>query len=447
MSTNWLNESADRRCACGTFTKVESCASQSFGGKPPCVPSSLHRSLLLFAATCLGVAGACRAGAGPSRYFTGSDLFNLEWASDPEISPDGRTIAYVRQSNDIMTDKARPTIWLIDVATGQQRPLIAGPGSYFSPRWSPDGTRLAYVAADGGSPQLYVRWMSERRKRADHRPSRAARSAIAWSPDGRRIAYSMFVPDEPPTLGKAPPKPEGAKWADPLQVIDKVTYRSDDAGYLKSGYRPDFLGPGGWRRTDPADLRRDQCRRRGLLDSRRPLDPVQRQSVAELGARAAPERGLPDQHRWRRARRTYQSRRAGQFAGRFARRPPDRLRRLRRQAARLSEHAASRHEPRRLGQARSDRRARPVGFEARFGPPTAARSTSRSRTAASTRSSASASTARSARSRATWASASSTVPMPAATSASRGTARSRSPRRSAASHPDRDRIGQAALGV
>src|SRR5437763_8437326 len=95
-----------------------------------------------------------------SRVFTGSDLFSLEIAADPEISPDGRTIAYVRKSNDIMTDKAHSTIWLVDVATGQQRPLIAGSGSYFSPRWSPDGARLAYVAAQGGSPQLYVRWMS-----------------------------------------------------------------------------------------------------------------------------------------------------------------------------------------------------------------------------------------------------------------------------------------------
>jgi dipeptidyl aminopeptidase/acylaminoacyl peptidase len=53
----------------------------------------------------------------------------------------------------------------------------------------------------------------------------------------------MLVPDEAPKLGKAPPKPEGAKWADPLQVIDKVTYRFDAAGYLKPGYRQIFWVP------------------------------------------------------------------------------------------------------------------------------------------------------------------------------------------------------------
>jgi dipeptidyl aminopeptidase/acylaminoacyl peptidase len=197
---------------------------------------------MLFAATALAVPAHAEPATGPSRYFTGADLFNLEVATDPQISPDGRTIAYVRKSNDIMTDKARQTIWLVDVATGQQRPLEAGAGSYFSPRWSPDGTRLAYVAADGGAPQLFVRWMaSGDTARITGLPD--SPDSIAWSPDGRRIAYSMFVPDDGPHLGSAPPKPDGAKWADPLQVIDAVTYRADGAGYFKPGYTQIFWVP------------------------------------------------------------------------------------------------------------------------------------------------------------------------------------------------------------
>lgn len=204
--------------------------------------TKLSSLAILFAATALAAPAAAAPATGPSRYFTGSDLFNLEWASDPQISPDGRSVAYVRQSNDIMSDKARPTIWLVDVATGQQRPLLAGAGSYFSPRWSPDGTRLAYVAAEGGNPQLYVRWLaSGESARITGLPD--SPSGLAWSPDGRRIAYSMLVPDEAPKLGSAPPKPDGAKWADPLQVIDKVTYRFDAAGYLKPGYRQIFWVP------------------------------------------------------------------------------------------------------------------------------------------------------------------------------------------------------------
>jgi dipeptidyl aminopeptidase/acylaminoacyl peptidase len=199
-------------------------------------------SLALFAATCLSVPALAAPAAGPSRYFTGSDLFDLEVATDPQISPDGRTIAYVRKSNDIMTDKARSTVWLVDVATGQQRPLLAGSGSYSSPRWSPDGSRLAYVAAEGGSPQLYVRWMgSGESARITGLPD--SPDSLAWSPDGRRIAYSMFVPDEGMKLGSAPPRPEGAKWADPLEIISAVTYRFDGAGYFKPGYQQIFWVP------------------------------------------------------------------------------------------------------------------------------------------------------------------------------------------------------------
>ena len=197
---------------------------------------------ILFAATALSAPAIAAPATGPNRYFTGHDLFDLEVATDPQISPDGKTIAYVRKSNDIMTDKARPTIWLVDVASGQQRPLLAGSGSYFSPRWSPDGTRLAYVAAEGGSPQLFVRWMSSGESaRITGLPD--SPDSIAWSPDGRRIAYSMFVPDDGPKLGSAPPKPEGAKWADPLEVIDAVTYRFDGAGYFKPGYQQIFWVP------------------------------------------------------------------------------------------------------------------------------------------------------------------------------------------------------------
>jgi dipeptidyl aminopeptidase/acylaminoacyl peptidase len=197
---------------------------------------------ILFAATALSAPALAAPATGPSRYFSGADLFNLEWASDPEISPDGRTIAYVRKSNDIMSDKARSTIWLVDVASGQQRPLLAGNGSYFSPRWSPDGTRLAYVAAEGASPQLFVRWMgSGESARITQLPD--SPGAIAWSPDGRRIAYSMFVPDDGAKLGHAPDKPDGAKWADPLEVIDAVTYRADGEGYLKPGFEQIFWVP------------------------------------------------------------------------------------------------------------------------------------------------------------------------------------------------------------
>jgi dipeptidyl aminopeptidase/acylaminoacyl peptidase len=198
-------------------------------------------SLALLAATCLAAPVAAAPANAPNPIFTGRDLFDLSAASDPQISPDGRTIAYVRRSADIMTDKARSSIWLINVATGEQSPLAAATGDHFSPKWSPDGRRLAYVSsAEGGAPQLFVRWMDTGQTvRVTGLPD--SPQALAWSPDGRRIAYLMNVPDEGPKLGSAPEKPEGANWAKPLQVIDKVTYRADGAGYLKPGFDKIFM--------------------------------------------------------------------------------------------------------------------------------------------------------------------------------------------------------------
>ena len=177
---------------------------------------------------------------GPNSAFTGQDLFDLSVASDPQISPDGRSIAYVRQSADIMTDRSRSTIWLVDVATGKQQPLVAGTGSHFSPRWSPDGTRLAYFSTAEGSSQLYVRWLgSGEAARVTGLPN--SPNSLEWSPDGRLIAYDMIVPDEAPKLGTTPAKPEGAQWAAPLEIIDKVTYRADGLGYIKPGYSQVFV--------------------------------------------------------------------------------------------------------------------------------------------------------------------------------------------------------------
>ena len=181
------------------------------------------------------------AQAGPSHLFEGRDIFGLQWVQDPQIRPDGRVIAYVRMSYDIMTDRPRSTLWLMDVDTGQQSPVASGPGSHLSPRWSPDGKRLAYIStSEGGHAQLFVRWM-QTGEAARITDLTQAPSALSWSPDGRTIAFVMLIPDEKARLGTAPEKPEGATWGDPLTVITDVTYRADGEGYLTPGYSHAFV--------------------------------------------------------------------------------------------------------------------------------------------------------------------------------------------------------------
>src|SRR5258708_13546723 len=177
---------------------------------------------------------------GPSKTFQGRDIFGIRTASDPQVRPDGGAIAYVRTAQDIMIDNGRPSIWLVDPASGVQTPLVVDEAANFAPRWSPDGGRLAYVVAGPGGAQLYVRWMAAGRS-AKVATLEQSPNEIAWSPDGKTLLFTMLTLEEGKPLGAPLAKPEGAKWAEPIKLIDRVTYRADGAGYLQPGFRHLFL--------------------------------------------------------------------------------------------------------------------------------------------------------------------------------------------------------------
>jgi acylaminoacyl-peptidase len=167
--------------------------------------------------------------------FKNIDVFELEVATDTQISPDGSRIAYSRSSNDIMTDRSVSNIWIVDANGEHHRPLMSGAQSYSSPRWSPSGDRLAFVTNVGerGS-QIHVRWM-DTGQTAMLSNVRGGPSSLTWSPDGKQIAFEMFVKADDASLASPPPAPEGAEWAPPVTVIDQMHYRADGAGYLEHG--------------------------------------------------------------------------------------------------------------------------------------------------------------------------------------------------------------------
>ena len=72
--------------------------------------------------------------------FTAEDVFQLERAADPQISPDGSRIVYSRTSFDIMTDRSRSALWIVNSDGSDHRPLITGPNNFSSARWSPSTT-------------------------------------------------------------------------------------------------------------------------------------------------------------------------------------------------------------------------------------------------------------------------------------------------------------------
>jgi acylaminoacyl-peptidase len=197
-------------------------------------------SLAVLATIQLFAAFAGAAALPESRRLHSIDVFQLEYADDVQISPDGSRIVYVRVSHDIMTDRTRRNLWIVNADGTNNRPLRSEARNFTSPRWSPDGTRLAYVSAADGSPQLYVRWMDSGQTALLTGLVKAP-DAIAWAPDGKSIAFIQLVPVIKPPLATPPTKPEGAQWAPPVKVIDSVVYRVDGAGYLETGYQHIFV--------------------------------------------------------------------------------------------------------------------------------------------------------------------------------------------------------------
>ncbi len=168
------------------------------------------------------------------------DVFELEFAADPQISPDGQSIVYVRTSMDIMKDAKRSTLWTIDFDGRNHRPLTASQQSQNAPRFSPDGKRLLFVSNKDGSSQVYVRWLETGQEARLTQLPRSPRG-LTWSPDGKHIAFSMLVPESAEPFAKMPKKPKGADWAEPATVIRKLHYRADGRGYLEDGFAQLFV--------------------------------------------------------------------------------------------------------------------------------------------------------------------------------------------------------------
>lgn len=168
------------------------------------------------------------------------DEFNFEFAADPQISPDGQWVVYVRQFADIMTDKRYSNLWLVRTDGSEQRALTTGKFNDGSPRWSPDGKRLAYVSNREGSPQIFIRWMDDGQTSVVSRLTEPP-SGLAWSPDGTRLAFFKLVPEAPLVIGKKPAPPPGAEWAPDAKYTDRLVFRFNGVGEVPRGFTHLFV--------------------------------------------------------------------------------------------------------------------------------------------------------------------------------------------------------------
>ena len=166
--------------------------------------------------------------------FAFMDVFELEWAVDPQISPDGDGVAYVRTSLGIMEDQKRSEIWTVTADGVDHRRVTEGS----SPRWSPSGDRLAYVAEG----QIHVRWMDTGDTATLTQLEEGPRG-ITWSPDGAWLAFNMLVPYPAPRLATMPRPPDGAEWAEMPIMEDRFWNKQDGVGYRPFGYDHIFIVP------------------------------------------------------------------------------------------------------------------------------------------------------------------------------------------------------------
>ena len=168
------------------------------------------------------------------------DEFRIQYPTDPQISPDGKRIVYVRNFADSITDRRYTNLWIVNADGSGQRALTTGNRGDSMPRWSPDGTRIAYLSDADGRAQIYVRWIDSG-ETARITTDEQSPGSIAWSPDGKMLAFSAFVAGKALHIANMPMPPTGAKWADPPAVYDQLVYRFNGPGYLKPGNRQIFV--------------------------------------------------------------------------------------------------------------------------------------------------------------------------------------------------------------
>lgn len=159
----------------------------------------------------------------PKRPLKPSDVYRLQTLSDPQISPDGKWVAYTLSSVDSVKNKRNADIWMNSWDGKESIQLTYSPDGESQPRWSPDGKYLSFTSSRNGltSSQIWLMDVrgGEARQLTDLK--KGSLSDYAWSPDGKKIA--LVVSNDPDT--------SKSKTAKPI-VIDRFKFKQDVEGYL-----------------------------------------------------------------------------------------------------------------------------------------------------------------------------------------------------------------------
>jgi len=164
------------------------------------------------------------------------DVFRLHEVDDPQLSPDGRWIAYAVTTMDLEDDDSTTQVWMAPASGNDEAIPMTNPArSSTTPRWSPDGRYLAFLAAAGEAQKDQVWTLFHEGGEAMQRTEAVQGvSDYAWSPDSRRLALVLEDPTAADVARAAGDKAEAIEKekAPPPHVITRRQFKRDYVGYL-----------------------------------------------------------------------------------------------------------------------------------------------------------------------------------------------------------------------
>src|SRR5713226_8333161 len=144
-----------------------------------------------FSALVLGFAFAVAAQEAAKHAITFDDMIKLHRIAEPQVSRDGKWVAYTVSTPDMDANRGVSNIWVISTTGGVVMQLTQS-GHDSSPVWAPDGKTLAFLSSRAGESQVYLLSMEGGEAHALTKLSTGA-DMVKWSPDGKTIAFTSSV--------------------------------------------------------------------------------------------------------------------------------------------------------------------------------------------------------------------------------------------------------------